>query len=305
MSMHFINTLNQNTFVKENYDYTTNNYKDLYQYSSKLNNKKFILTSEPRMTASNILAVSSNSDTKILYISKISDNQLDILKLLITNNDLINELGIQNVDPNNVILLGLTYEDDELENSGLIYLTEKKLLQTDTYSILQSLIDNSNVHLEIDDDYLNDTDNLNKLLNIFKKFKNNIISLGINSYKPSKIKGEIIKYILRNIFDIVEKKINVFNEHSEFLIYRPVEQTDSKDIGWYIMRGIDLETKNKIMSNVDADNITTINIDDDDYYITKTNIDEQNSKSYFVANSIIDTCLFPQEKIDMLFELIN
>ena len=45
--------------------------------------------------------------------------------------------------------------------------------------------------------------------------------------------------------------------------------------------------------------------EDVEIFLTSTTISEQNERSYFVATSVGDQCLFPQDKMFMLFELLN
>jgi arginase family enzyme len=194
------------------------------------------------------------------------------------------------------------------------------------------------------------------LTEIIKNLKNKINTLDIVGFIPNekntnadRITVEIIRTIAREIFDIKEKKINIFSEDSRFLIYRPIEQkcdgscqcvcekkckcdiknTDkcecdylddckcaetkdcddncSVDIGWYIMRltMTTIEERNSIMEKSFEDNIISITLDDgEEYYVTSTTVNEQNLKSYYTAKSVMDICLFPQEKFLMAFELI-
>ena len=96
--------------------------------------------------------------------------------------------------------------------------------------------------------------------------------------------------------DLKEKSINIFTEHSYFLIYRPVEQERGKeeeDIGWYLLRGLDKKLKNEIMSKLDDEIIETINIDGKYYMITKTTMDYQNKKSYYDSKNVFEAILFP------------
>lgn len=124
------------------------------------------------------------------------------------------------------------------------------------------------------------------------------------------ITNKLIKNILIEIMDLNEKKINVFTEDSRFLIYRPIEQQNSHDVGWYIMRFMTLEQRKEILEVLDDDDIINIAIDDEeseeiDIYVTSTTINEQENLSYYTAQNITDKCLFPPEKMIMLFELLN
>jgi len=141
----------------------------------------------------------------------------------------------------------------------------------------------------------------------------------------AKLTSEMCRMILRNTFDIKDKTVNIFTEDSRFLIYRPVKQiyntyTDKKqdayeaDIGWYILRFLTLAQREELLKNLDLiDKVIRIPIDslkDEnenpmEVYITSTSINEQNKKSFHACSSIFDYCLFPQEKVSMMPELLN
>ncbi len=139
---------------------------------------------------------------------------------------------------------------------------------------------------------------------------------------PSRLSSEVVQILYRNIMNLKEKKINVFNENSRFLIFREVKQKSEEDIGWYILRMLSMEDRQNILKHIEDDKIYTINLDDfgidefnssensdemleNDILITATTIEDQNLKSYYVSKSIMDCALFPQEKSLMGFELVN
>ena len=147
---------------------------------------------------------------------------------------------------------------------------------------------------------------------------------------PARLTSEVVQIIYRNIMDIKESKINVFNENSRFLIYRELKQKDHNDIGWYILRFLDMQLRNQLLKSIEDDKIYTFNLDDyviieekkydnliinddiendnleeNEILITATTIDDQNMKSYYSSYSIIECSLFPQEKFLMGFELVN
>jgi len=117
--------------------------------------------------------------------------------------------------------------------------------------------------------------------------------------------AETIRYCMVYAFGIKEKKINVMNEASRFLIFRHVDQVNQDDLGWFILRGVPIEEQNRILESIGDDSIITLEVDDHDILVTATTIEEQNRKSYFEAESILDTVLFPNEKQSMVFELVN
>ena len=153
---------------------------------------------------------------------------------------------------------------------------------------------------------------LDKIIETLKHY--NIVGLdivGLNaridteSKKASRLTAEIVRGICIQLFDIKEKKLNIYNENSKFLIYRPIEQINyENDIGWRILRNIPEELKETIISQV-GNKIITIPIDDEDFFVTATTMIEQEQKSYYTAKTIYDTCLLPDEKKAMMFELIS
>jgi len=133
---------------------------------------------------------------------------------------------------------------------------------------------------------------------------------------PARLTNEIVQILYRNVMNLKEKKINIFNENSRFLIYRQLEKTDDQDVGWYILRFVDIETKNKILEKIEDDKIYTIDLDDysiDDFtdtsdnsiLISATTMEEQNKKTYYGTNTFMECVLFPDEKVSMVFELVN
>lgn len=162
-------------------------------------------------------------------------------------------------------------------------------------------------------------------------------------FKLTKITGTCCRNLIKKIFNLKEKSINIFTEDSKFLIFRPVEQyeeiedmddsvddidngdtddtsdtvnldeeinkMEQKDIGWYIVKFLTLEQRENILSQL-GDKVITISIpkndnEEIDMYVTSTTINEQNMKSYYCAKSIYDFCLFPKEKLSMTMELLN
>ena len=240
------------------------------------------------------------------------------------------------LDPKQLIYYGL---DDHHDNLDLVkelripHYTNKKIkvLDTDdTISSLQSLIQNKPLHISLDMKVFDNTIvksvipenknglDLDKIIKVIGAFKNNIVSMDIVEFNPmigSKndvdISKNIIKTLLQKTFDIKEKTINIFTEDTQFLIYRPISQENyDSDIGWYILRGLDFNEKNKLIESIADDTIITLDIEDENketetYLITKTTINEQNEKIYYRVNTIEDCALFPQEKTHMYFELIN
>jgi hypothetical protein len=122
----------------------------------------------------------------------------------------------------------------------------------------------------------------------------------------------------------IDKKIELYekgekeNENEIVIDITEMTQEDidkleliDDEIGWYIMRNVSLDMRERFIADLkDSDSIKTISVVDDDgkvkdVMITSTTIDEQNKKSYFTAKSYIECVLYPEEKMAMMFELIN
>jgi hypothetical protein len=172
--------------------------------------------------------------------------------------------------------------------------------------------------------------NLDELMLILEQLKTlNIVGLDIVNYflikdqttLVNRIQAETIQRIYGNLLNMKIKSFNVFNEHSKFLIFKPVEEvtTDNGDVGWYIMRGLDdLKLREEIMKKIESDQIITVKLRSDDeepeeteeteekeIFITTTTMYDQNEFSYFSSEDFLDKRLYPDEKMDMMFELVN
>jgi hypothetical protein len=134
-------------------------------------------------------------------------------------------------------------------------------------------------------------------------------SLDDPAFRYSKITGEVCRAIIKSAFNIKERSLNIFTEDSRFLIYRPIKQITNYDIGWYIVRFMTIKERETFLKHL-IDRIETISIDVDqeenlDVMVTSTSVSEQNQKSFYTAKNIFDYCLFPEEKLAMIFELLN
>ena len=176
-----------------------------------------------------------------------------------------------------------------------------------------------------------DFDQMKIIINCLKKLKrlNGVDITGYN-FGPHKDKDKhhvsnmitikTIEMIVTTLIELKQKSINIFNEESKFLIWRKVDDYDS--IGWYILRNVSLEDREELIRSID-DSIQMITIpndndnndnnndnnDNNDNYInalvTVTTMKEQQEKSYYTASSVLDCCLYPGEKVNMMFELLN
>lgn len=189
----------------------------------------------------------------------------------------------------------------------------------------------SEINLEIKEENNKMTNGLdyNHLTEICNILKNKIKYLIITGFDSSidnetkfmsRLTNEVVQILYRNIMDLKEKKINVFNENSRFLIYRKLEQESEEDIGWYILRFLTMDNRQQILDKIMDDKIYNFNLNDyldensdeneediltGEILISATTMDDQNKKSYYLSKSIMDCSLFPQEKFLMGFELVN
>ena len=235
------------------------------------------------------------------------------------------------LNPEQMIYYGLVDENDNIDmvkEYRIPYLTVKKINSLgleNSINAIKNMIGDKPVHVMLDmkvfDSSIiksviplnNNGLKLEQVENLLFNIKNNIVSMDIVEFNPhigtkqdSKITRETIRYLLSRTFDIKEKSVNIFTEDSQFLVYRPVQQEDPyTDIGWYIMRGLNLNDREEFINKIPNNEIIAIEIDDEDYLVTKTTINEQNEISYYNAVTINDVALFPEEKVCMCFELIN
>lgn len=116
-----------------------------------------------------------------------------------------------------------------------------------------------------------------------------------------------IEMITGALVQLQQKSINVFNEESRFLIWKRIDDKDL--IGWLILRGMSIEEREEMIQMIGDDRIITVPIEDDgetfDAFVTITTMKEQQEKSYYTAESVYDCCLYPGEKLNMMFELLN
>lgn len=134
------------------------------------------------------------------------------------------------------------------------------------------------------------------------KLKRCIHFININSAE----KKEQVVNILVNQLGVSKNTVNIFSESSYFLVYRPLEQEDPEtDYGWYILRGLSVQDSEDVLKCIEEDEIKNIVIDNEDYLVAKTNVEEQNSKTYYHSTDVYDVVLYPDEKKAMMFELIN
>lgn len=179
-------------------------------------------------------------------------------------------------------------------------------------------------------------DQINMIIDKLSKL-NKIKMIDITGFQLEKdsanyrITVDIIVKIYSKLLKLKEYSINVFNETSKFLIYKPLNEIyDEIDHGWYILRNLNLNMRNELLEELDGDSIMSLEIPKELFYkdynfqeenekneedievdedieilIGSTTMNEQNEKSYYCTNSYKDMVLYPDEKSVMLFELTN
>lgn len=306
---------------------------ELNNYDEKLTNHRY-----RNSVITNLLGISSDEDISRTYTKH---------KLPFNMNQFI-FLGQQQINPS---------EENILLNSNIIYYPFINLKKNPIFIMDKIIkeIDSSDVAIVFDmsvfnvniapcvirEDFKNGID-LDQLTIILEKLSemhklyNNIKMIDITGHYLSledtspafRVTIETITKIYSKIFNMKEYAINIYNEYTRFLIFKPIaelciEKAIQKDIeddiievnnigdnyGWYILRNIPKDEKDLIFKEIDEDSIKIITInennEDIDIMVSSTTIYEQNEKCYYTATTYKDCTLYPDEKISMMFELIN
>lgn len=256
-------------------------------------------------------------------------------------------------DPDQCILMGLNddllteYDNETLLKLDIPFFTLNRMNKVGLKKIIDSVMDSvgdNPVHIIFDMSvmdtlaapcvtrFLDKTehlkirglslDHIDILFDHFSRL--NIVGVDVTSYdlryNPNEIAYrvtcETARKPLIKLLGFKQKSINIFNEHTRFLIWRPRYQKSPEDIGWFILRGMSLAERESILASLGEDDIKIISIDntdksvDDDedeiyVYVTSTTMAEQEQKSYLLAESINDCALFYEEKVHMMFEMLN
>lgn len=148
--------------------------------------------------------------------------------------------------------------------------------------------------------------------------KTNLVGFDITGYdlriqrseRAFRVTCEIPRRLLQIVLNIKEKKLNIFNECSKFLIWRPVEQEAFEDVGWFVLKNVPLDLREQLISQIGEDNIISFQTEDDDgnlidAYVSVTTIAEQQTKTYCDMTSIHDCTLYPAQKVYAMFEMLN
>ena len=248
--------------------------------------------------------------------------------------------------PQNLILLGLNDsliycdEIEKLNNDNVTHFTLSQIRKKGIAKILehlQEIIGDDPVYFVYDLSvmsavftpavfrFVDKTKNLeeqvdglsdSEIISIFKAFdKCKIVGLDITGYNLKKdmpekqlmITSYCAKLPLIHLLRIKEKKINVFNNDTKFLIFRSRHQENEKDIGWYILKGASIEFEEKVIKELELsdNNISIFMLDEETpIYVSTTTVAEQKAKSFYTATSIHDCALVPEEEQTMIFFLM-
>lgn len=157
-------------------------------------------------------------------------------------------------------------------------------------------------------------DQINMMLKIFSNLDIKMIDI-VGYTNESNLKSRLlINKIYLNLLKQENIKVNIFDEESRFLIFKPLDEiydNNGYDNGWYILRNVNNSMKRELLESLEPDSIIMLEIPDDDkdddveIMITSTNINEQNEKCYYYSKDYKDCCLYPDEKLSMCFELVN
>jgi len=324
--------------IKEKYDFNLDmlepikSYKMLYNHINNIvsnDQTKQIITvgGDDSILLATIPAVNDNfNNLKIIYLTSFPD----ILENTNTNHEnlptgiissicgltrkyFINTKKV--IDTSQIVFLGIDNEMDtsELDDNNFLYFTDNKLKSIglkNIINILQTNFDNYSdykVHIVLDVRCINNIFSSNDIIDVIKNFSEKMVSFDIVEYDTNVLKYNETKIKIQEILEkglnMKPSKINIFNENSNFLIYKPLNEKD--EVGWYVLTGLNINEREETMKELDNDSIITMDIEDETYLVAKTTIEEQNNKSYYGCNSIMDLVLYAEEKASMIFELVN
>jgi arginase family enzyme len=322
--------------LAEKYIYTDvakNGNQDCITYKSKL--KIVYFTAQPHL-ADEVKTISLEELSNMTLSNAICSTESTITKhKLALSEDQFVLVGI------NMDIINDT-QKEELEKSGITYYslqqTRKKKLKNiikavnnfigddpvhivfdmacvgfDIAPCVTRFIDHTK-HKVIDGFTMNEVEDMLNSLN-----KKNVVGLDITGYdlrierseRAFRVTCEVPRRILQIVLNITEKKMNIFTEHSKFLIWRPIEQIEPEDVGWFVLRNVSLDIRERLIAHIGEDRIITFETVDEetcepiDAYITVTTLYEQQMKPYTTTNSIHDAILYPAQKVSSMFEMLN
>lgn len=297
-------------------DLTTNNtskyFKKKFDFKYDIKSESNLLQHKTLSLDDFLVTIADETDHLLPLLVNMYTKHIQHKLLLFTNNIsryFTDELQKNNIDLSTITVYGIDMSDDNTEylnNLGMKTYSRDFINSVPKETLLKSSTSNECKTTVIVDGCI-DAD-FDLVTSIIELFRNNTLSLNFvnihgSDRKKSRL-GAIFRNITVKIFDVKEKKINVYNEHSRFLIFRELEQKDGQDYGWFIFKA-PKDITEECLQKLDHNKITSIYSDDKEYLLTSTTIEEQNDISYHGCKNITNLALFPEEKKRMIFELIN
>lgn len=321
--------------VKEAYDYRiadsfykhnkNSAYKLLYEYIKsrlQLNRTCKITTvsEDKNIMEHTTSAYNKSKEIKTIYLSNDPTIYVNDIFYLGIDSEIENDVEAKLLDNMN-----------HTNSDSVSYYTLKKIKQLGFKTIIPLILDqfvNKKIHLIVDlgifqpdfvpsvvrsDYYKNKSHNLlsfSDLQEFVEQLQCKVSYIDIvgfdssiddKAYRFTKITGNVCRYIIREIFTLKEKRLNVFTEDSKFLIFRPlnqepynkninnsnvisekpndfdeiinsesddedfdeiVENVSNVDIGWYVLRSMTLKDREIFIDKI-KDNIITIEYEQD------------------------------------------
>jgi len=294
---------------------------ELNNYDEKLSNHRY-----RNSVISNLLTLSTDQEVSRTYTKhKLPFNLNQFIFLA--------QQEINSSEENMLINSNVTFYPYNILKKNLTYLIDKVINQigTDPVAIVFDMsVFNINIApCAIREEFqgglnLAELNTILEALNKMNKKYNNIKLIDITGHYLSlentspayRVTIETITKIYSKIFDMKEYSINIYNENTRFLIFKPVDELCNPneidigdDYGWYILRNIPKELKEELFKEIEDDSIKIITINENntdiDIMVSSTTINEQNNKCYYTSSSYKDCTLYPDEKMAMMFELIN
>jgi arginase family enzyme len=288
-----------------------------------------------------ILYIDSRPDIENISLSTLTDS---VVSNLMCVNNVTYTKHKTVINPDQIIYLGLNedyltdFDIDMLSEYGMKYFTVKMLRMKKLQDVIDNIIetfDGCPVYVVFDMSvcdpacapcvFRHPSDkihglNLDEIVGITKGIsKMNIVGLDITGYDLRiddknlgfRVTCETVQTIIKNVFNIVEKRINIFNENTRFLIWKSVSD---EDVGWHILRDVPLDVREDMLNRLSDDDIILFELPNDngdgeyeDVYLSSTTMAEQESKSYAICDDgdYTSCTLYPEEKVSMMFELLN
>ncbi len=277
-----------------------------------------------------VLYIDSLPDLAINKENEYNDYKSSVLSDVIGRNNSSYSLHRVSIPHKNITILGIDEQllDDEQEYilNSITHYDLKTIKQKGLIQIMDRIVDTlkyENVHVVLDLSCIEkksapsvvrdgdrgfDIDQLLLIVQYLKKI--NIHGIDITGYNFGKLEEKELHTLsntitIKTIESVIMNIIEMPNmETTKFLIWRKVNDIDP--IGWYIMRDIPEEQKDELLNSINNDQIIFVPIDDNnDALVTTTTIGEQQQKSYYTATTFNECCLYPGEKLNMIFELCD